>query len=308
MSNTTTRRNILTWTVATAASFGVAAAAKPVRKPPPQTFLLVHGAWHSSFCWTQVSAKLAAAGHRAVAIDLPGHGMHARYPQSYFAEGQVGLDAEPTAVGSITLDSAAAAVVTALQELQGQAAQPTLVGHSLGGAVITRAAELSPQLIGRLVYLTAFLPTRLPSPAALYQLPEAQVEGRPDLTVGDPGKIGAVRFNPRGNIDYLRKLHSVFYQDVPFEQFLPYAVGLSPDLPLNLWAGENGVTAARWGRIARSYIHCTEDRAIPPALQLRMIADADSLTPSNRTRVVAMKSSHSPFVSCVEELVTVLQA
>jgi pimeloyl-ACP methyl ester carboxylesterase len=307
MSNIATRRNFLRCTAATAATAAVAIA-KPARESQPQTFLLVHGAWHSSFCWTQVAAQLAAAGHRVVAIDLPGHGINARYPQSYFAEGQVGLDAEPTAVGSITLDSAAAAVITALQGLQGQAAKPTLVGHSLGGAVITRAAELSPQLIGRLVYLTAFLPTELPSPAALYQLREAQVEGRPDLTVGDPGRIGAVRFNPRGNIDYLRKLHSVFYQDVPFEQFLPYAVGLSPDLPLNLWAGENRVTVARWGRIARTYIHCTEDRAIPPALQLRMIADADSLTPTNRTHVIALKSSHSPFAACVDELVTVLRS
>lgn len=304
MSEIASRRTFLTLT---AASVAAAASAKPAQRPRPKTFLLVHGAWHSSFCWTEVAAMLGAAGHRAVAMDLPGHGIHALYPNSYFTEGQVGLATEPTALSSITLDSAAAAVITVLEELQGQEVKPTLVGHSLGGAVITRAAELSPQLIGRLVYLTAFLPTKITSPAALYELPEAKIDGRPDLTVGDPGQIGAVRFNPRGNIDYLRKLHSVFYQDVPFTRFLPYAVGLSPDLPLNLWAGENRVTAARWGSIPRTYIHCTEDRAIPPALQLRMIADADSLAPTNRTRVVEMRSSHSPFVSRVDELATVLQ-
>lgn len=71
MSNTATGRNFLTCTAAAAAT-AAAPIAKPGCEPQPQTFLLVHGAWHSSFCWTQVSAWLAAAGHRVVAIDLPG--------------------------------------------------------------------------------------------------------------------------------------------------------------------------------------------------------------------------------------------
>ena len=38
------------------------------------TFLLVHGAWHGAWCWEKVVVALEAAGHRAIAIDLPGHG------------------------------------------------------------------------------------------------------------------------------------------------------------------------------------------------------------------------------------------
>src|SRR5262245_51360569 len=36
------------------------------------TFVLVHGAWHGSWCWAPVVARLQAAGHAAVAFDLPG--------------------------------------------------------------------------------------------------------------------------------------------------------------------------------------------------------------------------------------------
>jgi hypothetical protein len=68
------------------------------------------------------------------------------------------------------------------------------------------------------------------------------------------------------------------------------------------------VTAGRWGSLPRTYISCTEDRAIPPALQQKMIADADDLTPQNRTHVLKIKASHSPFVSKVNELVALLQS
>jgi pimeloyl-ACP methyl ester carboxylesterase len=278
----------------------VAVARRPTSSRAPAAFVLIHGAWHNSFCWYEVAERLRARGHRVLAIDLPGHGVHARYPQSYFADGQVGFDMEPSPLGEVTLDAAAGAVVAALKQVQG-VTRPILVGHSLGGAVITRTAELAPELIGQLVYLTAFLPTRVGSPAALYTLPEARTVHNA-LTIGDPASIGAVRFNPRGNLDYLKQLHSVFYQDVAFERFLPFSTSLSPDLPMPLWLGETRVSPARWGSIPRTYIHCTQDRAIPPALQLRMIADADATTPQNRCQVLTLRSSHSPFVSRVEEL------
>jgi pimeloyl-ACP methyl ester carboxylesterase len=302
------RRGFLQLSAAATAAIGAVGQAAPaVAATRNKTFLLVHGAWHGSFCWAEVAPRLSAAGHRVVAIDLPGHGIHALFPKSYFKKGQVGFDTEPTPLKGITLDVVAQVVVEALHDLQGPV-KPVLVGHSMGGTVITRAAELAPELIGRLIYLTAFMPTKTGSPAGLYQLPESQIAGRPDLAVGDPGKIGAVRFNPRGDIDYLRRLHNVYYGDVPFERFLPYAVALSPDLPNGIWEGKTHVTAGRWGSIARTYIHCTDDRAIPPALQLKMIADADELTPGNRTHVVKLKASHSPFVSKVNELAALLQA
>jgi hypothetical protein len=73
-----------------------------------------------------------------------------------------------------------------------------------------------------------------------------------------------------------------------------------------LWTGETGATVGRWGSLPRTYIHCTRDGAIAPALQLRMIADADGMTPRNRCDVVKCDSSHSPFVSRPGELAQLL--
>ncbi len=268
--------------------------------------VLVHGAWHSSYCWCEVADSLRADGFRVGTPDLPGHGMHARYPTSYFTAGQMGFDTEPSPLQQVTLDDAARTVITALEQAQGRV-KPVLVGHSLGGSIITRAAELAPQLIGRLVYVSAFLPTQQPSPAALYALPEARTPYDAPITIGDAGRIGAVRFNPRGSIEYLRRLQSVFYQDVSEERFLPFASALSPDLPLHLWSGEPRATTARWGSLKRTYIHCTQDRAIAPALQRRMVADADAFAPRPRTEVHEIDSSHSPFASQVAVLAGLLR-
>ena len=37
-------------------------------------FLLIHGACHGGWCWERIEPLLEAAGHRAEAPDLPGHG------------------------------------------------------------------------------------------------------------------------------------------------------------------------------------------------------------------------------------------
>ncbi|WP_225414429.1 hypothetical protein [Stigmatella hybrida] len=55
---------------------------------------------------------------------------------------------------------------------------------------------------------------------------------------------------------------------------MPFALALTLDLPLGLWISECVVTRERWGRIPRSYIRCTLDRATTPAIQVLMIREA----------------------------------
>jgi pimeloyl-ACP methyl ester carboxylesterase len=38
------------------------------------TYVLIPGAWHGAWCWRPVAERLRAAGHRAVALTLPGLG------------------------------------------------------------------------------------------------------------------------------------------------------------------------------------------------------------------------------------------
>src|SRR5215471_17226659 len=100
-------------------------------------YILVHGAWHGRWCWEKVVPLLRQAGHRVETLDLPGHGQ------------------DRTPIREITL---AAYTKRVCETLDDQAEPVILVGHSMGGIVITQVAEERPEKIQTLVYLTAFLP------------------------------------------------------------------------------------------------------------------------------------------------------
>src|SRR5688572_25619526 len=101
------------------------------------TYVMIHGAWHGGWCWDKVRRRLEDAGHRVVTPDLPGHGD------------------DRTETAAVTLDAYAGRVCEALDA---QAEPVILVGHSMGGVIITAAAERRPEKVRALVYLCAFLP------------------------------------------------------------------------------------------------------------------------------------------------------
>jgi pimeloyl-ACP methyl ester carboxylesterase len=102
--------------------------------------VLVHGAWHGSWCWRRVLPPLWAAGHRVLPVTLTGLGERAH---------QLSPD--------ITLSTHVADVVTAMRAEECRDA--VLVGHSYGGIVVTGAADELDSEVGRLVYVDAVVPT-----------------------------------------------------------------------------------------------------------------------------------------------------
>lgn len=100
------------------------------------TYVLVHGAYQGGWIWQPVAARLRAAGHTVYAPTLDG-----------CAERRGSLRA------GITNDTHAAEIVALLfyEDLR----EVTLVGTSSGGMVISRAAELAPQRVGRLAFVDA---------------------------------------------------------------------------------------------------------------------------------------------------------
>lgn len=97
-------------------------------------FLLIHGASHGAWCWSRLIPHLEKAGHRAAAIDLPGHG------------------ADRTPRDKVSLSDYTDAILRAM--LPGT----LLVGHSFGGVPITLAATAAKPAPGALIYLAALLP------------------------------------------------------------------------------------------------------------------------------------------------------
>lgn len=69
-----------------------------------------------------------------------------------------------------------------------------LVGISMGGLTLTGVGNTAPELVSRLVYLTAFCCVELPSILAYMQTPEAATRLLATIpSVGDPTSTGAAR-------------------------------------------------------------------------------------------------------------------
>lgn len=308
---TSSRREVFKLGGAALAGAGLAACggsnAASEDKP---AFVLVPGAWHGAWTYTKVIPELAALGYVAVAVDLPGHGLDAQFPASWFSRP---LDAaafatEVSPLRSVTVQQCADSVIAAIDQLHaGGHAKVVLVGHSLGGVTITNVAESAPEKLQKVVYLSAFMLAAGQSAFDAVVLPEGTTAEVLPLVKADPATVGATRIDwAATDAAYLAAAKSAFYADVSDDKFRAIANLLTPDEPVALSATPTVKTVGRWGSVSRHYISCLQDHAIPPALQQRFIATADAFAPANKTIVHTINTSHSPFVSAPKDLAILL--
>src|SRR5450631_2041874 len=101
-----------------------------------KTFILIHGSWHSSWNWHRLIPILEKAGHRAIAIDLPGMGR------------------DKTPIQEVSMETTVKKICALIDSIEEKV---ILVGHSKNGIMISQAAEFRPHKIEKLVYLAAYL-------------------------------------------------------------------------------------------------------------------------------------------------------
>jgi pimeloyl-ACP methyl ester carboxylesterase len=104
------------------------------------TFVLVSGQWTGGFIWHLVTPLLRAAGHDVYPVTCTGLG-----DRVHLADAAIDLDTHITDVVN----------VIEFADLR----HVTLVGHSLGGMIITGVAEVVPERLKQLVYFDAGVPT-----------------------------------------------------------------------------------------------------------------------------------------------------
>ncbi len=227
-------------------------------------FVLVHGAWHGAWCWEKVVPLLTARGHRVRAIDLPGHGRHPQPP------GTVSWDDYMRRMGEVIAASAE---------------PPILVGHSLGGAVITGAADRWPERIRALVYLCAMLP----------DAPDFMTRFQPTSLLSE-----AMRPSSDGSAMELEPsvIRAAFYHDCS-EADAARAESLLRPQPAGAFQMSFELAPGRFGRVPRHYVECLQDRAIDLASQRAMVAKMPCT-------VYTLDASHSPFFSMPGPLADVL--
>ena len=103
------------------------------------TFILVHGAWHGSWCWQRVRQRLQAAGHSVFTPTLSGLA-----DRAHLLSPAIGYETHVAdIIGLIEYEDLSDIV---------------LVGHSYGGTIIRVVADRMPEKIRSLVFVDAFVP------------------------------------------------------------------------------------------------------------------------------------------------------
>lgn len=231
-------------------------------------FVLVHGAWHGAWCWERMVPRLEAAGHRVIAVDLPGSG------------------ASPLPPEAATLAGCAQSLVDALVSL----GEPAIVlAHSLGGITLTQAAEIAPERFRKLVYLAAILPEDGESSIqALGRL----APDHPRMPVNRILDGAAVELDPAG-------VANLLYGTCTPEDIAWAKARLRPNAVEPMVAPVSR-SAGRFARIPRAYIECLRDNAIPIRAQRGMAASLPG------TEVATLDTDHSPFLCAPDALTAIL--
>jgi len=231
---------------------------------PRRTYVLIAGAWHGAWCWDKVAPLLEAKGHRVLTPELPATGSDLTDP------------------ATVTLDTWARFVADVIAD---EPEAVTLVGHSRGGIVISRTAELVPERVSRLVYVSAYL---LPSGMTLAGAARADTASLvpPNMIPAESGVTCTLKF------DVIRPALFGQCTEADYRQAL---ARLTPE-PLKPLVTPLKVSAQRFGSVPRTFIECLQDRTVTLDAQRRMQTELPC------DPVLTLDSDHSPFLSHPQEL------
>jgi hypothetical protein len=235
------------------------------------TFVLVHGAWQASFVWDKVKASLEAEGNKVVLVELAGHGN------------------DQTPVSEITFDGYIKQVTDVIDSLN---VPVVLVGHSLGGAIVTQAACKIPKKIDKLIYVAGFIP-KSGSSVFDYSAMDQGTSIPSALEFSADGSTVTIA-NPKVN------MREIFCKDGSDEDIDLLVEKLRPE-PVEAAGTPLNYSSEIYGTIANKYyVYTTEDKAISFPFQQQMVAEA------HISNTYEIKAGHSPFLSKPNELVQIL--
>lgn len=234
-----------------------------------KTMVLVHGAFAGKYAWNLVAPQLEEAGNKVVTFDLPAHGDDNTQP------------------GDASFDSYVATVVKAINE---QSEKVVLVGHSMGGVVISAVAEAIPSKIDKLVYLSAYIPQNGQSLQDLAQIDGESLIG-PNLQFA-PDYSGASLPNDVAL--------QVFAHNCP-DEIKELITAKSRLEPLAAFQAKAVVTDENFGAVAKYYIETLQDRGVGNTLQKKMVADNGQIQ-----QVFSLDCGHSPYFEMPNELSQIL--
>jgi pimeloyl-ACP methyl ester carboxylesterase len=236
--------------------------------------VMVHGAWHGGWCFSDLQTHLDRRGVASYAVDLPGHGTSTAAPTDLHGDGGhvAGV------VRSITTRHRLPVV---------------LMGHSYGGAVVGDA--LSPDLmecVAAVVYVAAF--ALLPGEAVNDIVRAYRVDDLPLGAAIRMGHDGTSTLDPQLAVTALYGTTDPALIDAAIARLEPQAmVNLSQPVRHSPFDGTDPT-----GRPRTIYVRCLRDRAVPPIQQDAMAPRCDE--------VITLDVDHCPHLSAPQDLAAIL--
>jgi pimeloyl-ACP methyl ester carboxylesterase len=236
------------------------------------TFLLVHGSWQASWSWDLVRARVHAAGYRTLAPTLPGHTPSADRSTVTFAD----------------YESSVLNVLDHQAEAEGPV---VLVGHSFGGAIISRIVELRPERCHGLVYYSGFVPRDGESvadnlPAAMLEAIRQLSANSGDGSVALPYELFRGAFVNMADEASARALYARFVPEPCMPIFEPLA------LPHN-----------HQHDIPTTFIACRQDLSLGPG-----VFHPGQSSRLNRPRLIEVDGDHEALLTSPDALTDALLA
>lgn len=235
------------------------------------TFVLVHGAFQTGAVWDDVAAELRRQGHTVFAPTLAGHGPGAPMDLTH-ADGV-------TSLVDFINDNGLSDVV--------------LVGHSIAGSFIAKAAEQVPGLIKRLVFQGAFAAEDGNSVADEFPPEQAVFFDMTDPAVGFFLPFEVIRERACNDMD-LPTATELYARMSP----VPLAF-FTDKLDLKVFYELVGL-----GQIKTSYVNPLSDTAIPPGEYASYPRFAQRL--GQLCRVVQLPGGHYAMMTRPAELADAL--
>jgi pimeloyl-ACP methyl ester carboxylesterase len=232
-----------------------------------KTYILIHGSWHSAWNWYKVTPLLEKEGNTVYSIDLPGMGR------------------DKTPIEQVRFATTIQKLCNLIDSIPGKV---ILVGHSKNGIMLSQLAEYRPHKIEKLIYIAAALVANGKCAKDYFVLDKKGVLG-PHITYND--SISSM-LQPEIYKEGL-------YLDCPDDITQMARIILEPESTESANA-KLVLTDKNFGSVPRYYIECTEDKAVTPWLQEKMLAEIPCL------KVYKLHSSHSPFFSMPDKLVNII--
>ena len=233
--------------------------------------MLVHGAFQTGTVWEYVASELRRRGHVVHTPTLAGHG--------------------PDAPMNLTHADAVASLVAYLHDHD--LSDVVLVGHSIAGAFIAKAAEQAPELIKRLVFQSAFAAADRNALADEFPPADAAFFGMADVAQGFLLPFEVVRERACNDMD-LTTANAIYAEMSPIP-----AAYFTDKLDLEVFYELVGT-----GTLKTSYVHPVNDFALPPGEYGSFPRFAQRLGPL--CRILQLQGGHYVMVTRPGELANTL--